>query len=92
MPHSIFFSIVVENKLLPNLGQFIWQCNLSPADVSQIVDTKTFWAQVLIAWCHCNHAEPDSTHAVLEQVLWCNALMRVGKNKLKDIIAQNGYL
>ena len=75
-----FFSEIIVRNLVPQLGHYIWQCNLAVNDVKRVVvyNPKKFWIQVLEAWCCYNFKEDIELQYTGEQIIWCNSLIKVG--------------
>ena len=61
----------------PNLDKLIWSCNLHKDDV-KLITCKSYWQEILIAWCHLNYHVPMTKDMVLKQVIWYNSHIQVG--------------
>ena len=71
---SIFFNTVSSEVLVPNLGQYLCQCNLQKEDAKFFTVQKSgFWLEVFKAWNEFNYKEPIESAEILNQVIWCNS-------------------
>ena len=79
---SPFFQNCCYENLLPSYGDYIWKVNLKAKDVKQLGLARSFWKDILCAWCLYNYTESISTDNVMFQSLWLNSLLKVN-NKLQ---------
>ena len=62
--NDLFLTEVMSHNLIPNLGNYLWQCNLAANDLVKVTayDRNNFWIQVFEAWCrfyYQDNVEPD---------------------------------
>ena len=62
--------------LSPQLQSEVWICNLDKRDVLKIFK-KSFWTDVLEAWCEINHQEKFEKEEILNEFIWYNSKIRV---------------
>ena len=102
---ELFFNVVSISNLIPQLGQFIWQCNLQVSDIPKVIQNSTLWSDVLEAWCIYNYSEPQDIQEILHQIIWCSSLIWVGDrpiiwndflacrvNRVMDLVDAQGKL
>ena len=87
---------------LPKIGPLIWQCNLHKSDIDYLMPRKSFWKDVLIAWCSINFKSPVNLDEIENTILWYNSDIRIqnkpifykkcyknGITFVKDILNEN---
>ena len=100
---NLFLAEVAFNNLIPDLGHFIFRCNLSHKHISYFIPRNNFWVYVFSAWCiyHYTLLLPKQ---MINQVLWLNcrilidnkpimwnSLMSLGINRVKDVMIDNHW-
>ena len=101
--HSPFFAKCMYDCL--PMGDVIWYCNISTNDAKSIIDERTFWSDVLVAWTYYNFNVPTTLAAILEQFLWYNSHIKVngelcwnrlahdkGMRQVKDVFREGAFL
>ena len=90
-------------ELLANpIGDEIWKATLCTTDIKKMFK-DSFWRDVLISWSTLSYDEPIGKTQVLNQLLWCNSLIRVagsptinrswikqGMKYVRDIVTSEG--
>ncbi len=62
----------------PQIGEFIWKCNLQHEDVKTIMPKESFWRDVLSAWCKFNFSPKLDLESVLNSIIWFNSEIQIG--------------
>ena len=82
------FKLIEEEELLkscifydlsPSLKMEIFHCNLCVKDSEVLFGNDTYWKQMLMAWAKINFHIPKSKADVLNEVLWYNSHIKIGK-------------
>lgn len=105
---SIFWSTVFYSKMVNNIGEEIWNCNLHARHVNVVCrqEVDPFWIEVLSAWAEFNYDFDDDMETPLaNQYLWYNSnilldnkpflllrAQRAGMMLLSDIFKPNGQI
>ena len=65
--------------LVPELHEYIWQCNIDPADIDLFIarDSNSFWYDVLTMWAQYNFTKDISKAS---RIIWMNSLIRINDN------------
>ena len=79
------FQSYIYDWLVPDLKHLIWECNLNYTDVADVVKKESFWSEVLRRWATVNYKEPTSRQQILNQIIWCNTLIRVGDTPMRPV-------
>ena len=66
----------MQLKILPEIGELRWHCNLSAKDVNILV-LECFWRYVAKAFAEVNYHNPTNCTEIQEQVIWYNTHIRV---------------
>lgn len=74
---EVFWQTIMYANLDPVIKSDIWLCNLSCDDVEIAVSNKSFWRQVLYAWCMYNFCESPSAQEFRHNIIWYNSLIKV---------------
>ena len=93
----------VYDLLLPNMQEYLWECNMHPTDVKMVIKTQSFWRDTLELWASVHHHSPQDVDEVLSQIIWYNshiksgcAMFRMPKDgviiKIKDLLDENNEL
>ena len=69
---------------LPITEQYLWECNLNIKDLPNLLkkEKRTFWTEVLEAWCLFNFKEPTDLDSVRKQQIWFNSFIKIDRNVL----------
>ena len=62
---------------IKDLGEIVWECNISPKDVKLLFQEQNFWSEALEGWSTINFYRPQSKAEVLKQILWLNSEIRI---------------
>ena len=69
----------VFSCLNPLLMEKIWECNIHVNDVKDVIQCECFWSDVLKIWSKYHFFEPQNRNDILNQIIWYNSKIRVGK-------------
>lgn len=72
-----FWSTIVYHYLDECIEDNIWNCNLHWDDVPQAIPNKSFWRQVLYAWCRFNYQDTLSFEEIHCSIIWYNSLIKI---------------
>ena len=76
---DLFLEEFAYQCLSPVMRSDIWKCNLSCKDIYSLYN-NSFWTDVLYAWSKWHYEkEISTTEMILEQILWNNSHIRIGK-------------
>ena len=64
-------------EFLGDLGEEIWNCNLSHNDVIVQYGYENFWAKILVNWCEINFWELQTKAQVMDQIIWRNSHIKI---------------
>lgn len=78
---------IAYTYLSPGTAEGIWECNLNPNDVEIVFPISSFWRQVMHAWATYNYKFPNTSEAILKQIVWCNLNIRVDNKPITNLKA-----
>ena len=61
---SDFLQGYVHDWLIPEVGEWIWECNLHKRDVDFYCRKCSFWSEVLKKWCELTYYYPTTVQEV----------------------------
>ena len=64
-------------SLVPDLGQWIFDCNLNIRDIEHLKLSNPFWEDMLTAWCEMNYTTETS-----DQPIWYNSNIRINEKPI----------
>ena len=70
---SEFLRYCMYESLDEEIGDYWWLVNLQPKHVPVLVKHRSFWRDVLWAWCSLNYKNPETAEEVYNQSLWLNS-------------------
>ena len=74
-----FLADITLSKLkMVNIGEKIWECNLSPKDTIKLAANGSFWHEVLVDWTKLNYVNEVGESDVAKQCLWYNSHIKAG--------------
>ena len=65
-------------------GDKLWQCNLKPEDLFEILKYDDFWFQVALEWFALDRPLPGNRIEVKNQFIWLNSHIKVGGKVVWD--------
>ena len=91
--------LILENPM----RDFIWEIQIRKKDIQELYgNRKDFWVDVLRTWTDFTYRKPKSGDQVLQQLLWWNSSIRIGRkvhfnrkwfragiNHIRDLVIEN---
>lgn len=87
-----FWEYVASLYLGQDNIELVWSCNLNTEDIDDVIQTSSFWKQVLYAWCLYNFNEPTTVEQIQGQILWNNSFIKINQKVVCNMGAWRGGL
>lgn len=87
-----FWQQIAHMYLGGDTARLIRQCNLHIDDIDNVMQTPSFWKQILYAWCLYNYKEPCTAEQIQGQIIWNNSFIKINKQIICNMRAWNGGL
>ena len=96
----------IANYFIPNADGLFWSGNLKVSDALNLMLHKSLiWTNIVKAWCIYNFSSPSSIEEILNQQVWYNSHILIGKSPfyfgplhskgilyIKDLVNQDGHV
>ena len=80
---SEYLQSYVYDWLIPEMGEWVWDCNLYHRDVDSYCRKRSFWSDVLQKWCELTYYYPVMMVQIKQQILWYNSHIKIAGECIK---------